>query len=264
MELPAHEPEVRNLVLNMRIEAANPFVSKSVWEANVKEPGPLEGRVWAGLDLSSVHDLTALVLVSPQEAGLLADDKAGTTWEVHPTFWLPGQSLRDKAKADRVSYDVWADQGHLEATAGAVVDYAFVAARLLDARQKYDLRKVAFDRWNYAHLKPRLSEAGFSDEELDGDDAIFVPFGQGFGSMSPALQELESAILTERLVHGGHPVLEMCAKNAVVRTDPAGNRKLAKNKSRGRIDGMVALAMAMSVAGQFENVRREKSFWEVM
>ena len=108
--------------------------------------------------------------------------------------------------------------------------------------------QIAFDRWNFKHLKPWLAKAGFSDEEL----ARFVEFGQGFASMSPALRDLESDLLTKKILHGNHPVMNMCAANAVVQSDPAGNRKLAKNKSSGRIDGMVSLAMAKSVAATAE------------
>ena len=198
--------------------------------------------MFGGLDLSQVSDLTALVLVSP----------VNEVWQVHPTFWLPEAGLREKAKADRVPYDIWARDEYLTPTPGNVVDYDFVAHHLFQISQRYDLHKIAFDRWNYAHLKPRLSEAGFSDDQLDGDNAVFVPMGQGFQSMSPALRDLESAVLTQSIAHGDHPVLTMCAANAVVQMDPAGNRKLAKSKSRGRIDGMVALAMAMSVAGTWQ------------
>lgn len=143
-----------------------------------------------------------------------------------------------------------------------MVDYGYVAAHLFDLAQRFDLRKIAFDRWNFAHLKPRLAEAGFRDDQLDGDNAIFVPMGQGFQSMSPALRDLESAILTRGIAHGDHPVLSVCAQNAVVQMDPAGNRKLAKNKSRGRIDGMVALAMAMSVAGTWQDTQDGPSVYE--
>lgn len=111
-----------------------------------------------------------------------------------------------------------------------------------------DVRQYAFDRWNWRHLRPWLLKVGFTDVELER----FVEFGQGFQSMSPALRDLESAILTGNLAHGDHPVLTMCAANAVVQSDPAGNRKLNKAKSRGRIDGMVALAMAKGVAGSYE------------
>lgn len=245
--MPSKESSFRWLYLNQRIEATSPFVSRKVWQECGAPVAPLEegAVVFGGLDLSEVSDLTALVLVSP----VIGDV---TRWDAHPTFWLPGQGLREKAKADRVPYDQWHKQGFLEAPAGPTVDYEFVAARLWQINQRYDVRKIAFDRYNFRHLKPWLSKAGFSENQLEGDSAIFEPFGQGYASMSPALRDLESVILNRNLAHAGHPVLEMCAQNAVVIMDPAGNRKLVKSKSRGRIDGMVALAMAMSVAGTWE------------
>ena len=115
-----------------------------------------------------------------------------------------------------------------------------------------DVRKIAFDRWNWRHLKPWLLKAGFVEAELEGDDAIFEPMGQGFASMSPALRDLESAVLNGALAHGDHPVLTMCAANAVVHMDPAGNRKLAKDRSRDKIDGLVALVMAIGLAARTE------------
>jgi phage terminase large subunit-like protein len=92
---------------------------------------------------------------------------------------------------------------------------------------------------------PWLIAAGFTDEQVD---LLFEEFGQGFQSMSPALRDLESVLLNGQLRHANHPVLTMCAANAVVSTDPAGGRKLNKAKAAGRIDGMVALAMAFGVA----------------
>lgn len=241
--MPSRQAEFENLVLNRRIDASSPFISKAAWAAcSAPVVGDLRDRVvFAGLDLSEVSDLTALVSVTP------VDD----VWHVKPTFWLPGQGLLEKAKADRVPYDLWAKNGWLQTTAGPVVDYEFIAAHLYDLAASCDLRKVAFDRWNFRHLKPYLLRAGFDEGQVDGDDAIFEQFGQGYQSMSPALRDLESAILTEKLAHGGHVVLESCARNAMVQADPAGNRKLSKIKSHGRIDGMVALAMAMSVAGTY-------------
>jgi phage terminase large subunit-like protein len=107
---------------------------------------------------------------------------------------------------------------------------------------------MAFDRWNFRHLKPWLEKAGFDEDEL----GRFVEFGQGFASMSPALRDLESTILNGKLIHDGHPLLTMCMANAVVKADPSGNRKLDKQKASGRIDGAVALAMAASVAATEE------------
>lgn len=247
--LPSEENSFRWLYLNQRIEAASPFISRKVWLECAAKPKPLEDGavVFGGLDLSEVRDLTALVLASPDGEG----------WGIHPTFWLPEQGLREKSKADRVPYDVWAKGGALTTTPGPTVDYEFVAHHLWELSKRYDVRKIAFDRWNWRHLKPWLAKAGFTEAQLEGDDAIFEQMGQGFGSMSPALRDLESALLKQGLSHGGHPVLTMCAANAVVQMDPAGNRKLVKHKSRGRIDGMVALAMAMSVAGTWQDDNSE-------
>ena len=242
--MPSREAQYRNLVLNQRVEASNPFVSRSIWQLCGTEPATdFEGlSVYAGLDLAEVNDLAALVLVVPD----------GGIWHVKPTFWLPAHGLRDKSAADRVPYDLWNAQGFLETTPGRTVEYEFIAHHLRAVCDAIDVRKIAFDRWGFRHLRPWLLEAGFEERDLEGDDAIFEEFGQGFQSMSPALRDLEAAILNERLAHGNHPVLSMCAANAVVQSDPAGNRKLTKTKSHGRIDGMVALAMATSVAVRYE------------
>jgi phage terminase large subunit-like protein len=244
MRMPTKENSFRWLFLNQRIDASAPFVSRSVWQAcgSAVVPSFNGLPVFGGLDLSSVSDLTAFVAQAP----------VGDVWHVKPTFWLPEDGLREKARSDRVPYDVWHKTGHLETTPGPSIDYRFVAAFLWDFCQGNDVRKIAFDRWGYRHLKPLLSEAGFTDDQLDGDSAIFEPFGQGFQSMSPALLSLEAKLLNGKIAHGGHPVLTMCAANATVKADPAGNRKLDKMKSHGRIDGMVALAMADSVAGTWE------------
>ena len=253
--LPSKESSFRWLFLNQRVEASAPFISRSIWaECGTPVTKDWTGPVYAGLDLSEVSDLTALVLVTPADG----------VWHVQPTFWLPGAGIAEKARADRVPYDLWARDGYLQTTPGKTVDYEFVAEHLATLRRDMDLRRVAFDRWNWRHLKPWLERAGFEPEELEGDDATFVQMGQGFQSMSPALRELESVILNGKLAHGGHPVLTMCAANATVKADPAGNRKLDKMKSHGRIDGMVALAMAMSVAGTFTAPSDEVSFWEAV
>ena len=234
--MPSREAEYRNLVLNQRIDRNTPFIAKTVWQANggeVSEWG--DAPVYAGLDLSSTSDLTAFVPIA----------HVGEAWETTPTFWLPSEGLREKSRADRVPYDVWHDQGLLETTPGKSVEYEFVAHWLFDFCSTHNVKKIAFDRWGMKYLKPWLLAAGFTEERIT---EIFVEFGQGFQSMSPALRDLESALLAEKVRHGNHPVLTMCAANAVVTTDPAGGRKLNKAKAAGRIDGMVALTMAFGIA----------------
>lgn len=239
--MPSREAEYRNLILNQRVEASSPFIARAVWSANAADVAPsFAGHtVFGGLDLSEVNDLTALVLIANIDG----------RWHVKPTFWLPEEGLRERSIKDRFAYDVWKEQGFLTATPGRSIDYEYIAAHLRTVCDENVVGQIAFDRYNFRHLRPWLKKTGFSDAEIE---AKFVEFGQGFVSMSPALNTLEADLLNGRLAHGNHPVLTMCAANAVVQRDPAGNRKLAKNKSRGRIDGLVALAMARSVATTHE------------
>lgn len=236
--LPSQESLYRNYTLNQRVDRNTPFIAKSVWQANGSEPSGdwANATIYAGLDLSSTADLTAFVPI----AGI--DD----AWEVRPTFWLPGEGLKEKARADRVPYDLWVDKGLLETTPGRAIEYEFVAVWLYDFCREHDFRvKIAFDRWGMKYLKPWLLKAGFTEDQTE---EIFVEFGQGFQSMSPALRDTEAALLQGKVKHGNHPVLTMCASNTVVTTDPAGGRKLNKAKAAGRIDGMVALTMAFGIA----------------
>jgi len=234
--MPARESEYRNLVLNQRVEFLNPFVSRSVWQGCGGPVADLHGiPLYAGLDLSSVSDLTALILMGYRDG----------RWNVKPTFWLPSEGLREKSAADRVPYDLWHEQGFLETTPGATVSYKFVAGILRQVFNEYTIVKLGFDRWNFKHLMPWLIEAGFSEQMIKDR---FVEVGQGTQTMSPALRDLEAVIISKQMAHGNHPVLAMCAACAVVEGKDDANRKLSKNKSTGRIDGMVALADAMAVA----------------
>jgi phage terminase large subunit-like protein len=233
--MPSREPEFRNLVLNQRVEANSPFVSRALWQACGDQAKPINGPVYAGLDLSSTSDLTAWVKLN------LLDG----VWQLHPTFWLPGDELATKAKIDRVPYDTWLEQGFLRAAPGKSVDYEYVATVIAQEFRQHDIRKVGFDRWGMQHLRPWLIRAGLSEAFVD---ERFEPFGQGTMSMAPALRVFEANILNRRIAHGNHPVLAMCAANAVVEGKDESCRKLSKAKSAGRIDGMVATAMAFGVA----------------
>lgn len=230
MAMPANEPAFRNLILNQRVESSAPFVSRSVWESNGDYPGESHGkRVWCGLDLSSVNDLTAFVMV---------DEDFG----VHCRFWLPEHGIAEKSRKDKVPYNVWANQEILTLTPGKAIEYEYIANYLISVFDSHDVQCIAFDRYNFKFLKPWLQKAGLADEEIDK----FVEFGQGTASMTPALRELESKLLNAQLKHGNNPILNMCAANAKVVGD-SGARKFDKKTARGRIDGMVALAMAVGV-----------------
>jgi phage terminase large subunit-like protein len=181
-----------------------------------------------GLDLSARVDLTAAVMVFESD-GLK---------HVHALFWMPEQGLVERSRRDRVPYDVWSDQGYIRTTPGGSVDYEYVVSDLADIFANTPPRQIAFDRWRIDVFQKELERAGF--------DWPMSEHGQGYKDMSPALDALEAELLNGRVRHGMNPVLTMCAANAVVSRDPAGNRKLDKHKANGRIDGMVALAMAMA------------------
>ena len=234
--MPSMENTARNLLLNQRVSTDSPFVSPDVWKACSGPVEPLDGPVFAGLDLSARTDLTALVLVG----------KVGDVWHVRPYFWTPEQGLHDRAKRDRVPYDLWVKQGHLRTTPGATVDYEHVAAGMLEIMADLDVRAIAYDRWRIDLLRKELGDLGA--------DLPLIEWGQGFKDMAPALDALEAELLNGRVAHGNHPVLSMCAANACVTKDPTGARKLDKSRTTGRIDGMQALAMAMGAAVTNEEV----------
>lgn len=230
--MPSAENGYRNLVLNQRVNMSSPFVSRNVWESNAGLPdmAAFDGDVYMGLDLSSQHDLTAVVAVAKKD-GL---------WHVLPTFFAPQDGVKDRAHRDRVPYDLWADQGFLQLTPGKTVDYDHVAQWLAEFCADNNVVSVQFDRWRIDVFKAALGRIGV--------ELPLLPFGQGFRDMTPALDAMESELVEGRIRHGGNPVMNMCANNAVAVKDPAGNRKLDKSKATGRIDGLVAMAMAMGGA----------------
>ena len=230
--LPSKENSFRWLFLNQRIEAQSPFMSKSEWEANSAPPLVDDGSVcFAGLDLSSSQDLTAFVLVFPQ----------GDQYHVVPQFFLPADGLSEKSRSERIPYDVWAKQGFLTTIPGPVIIPEVIARAVAEASERYDLQMLAYDRWRISDFQREL---GFI-----GARVPMKPFGQGYKDMAPALDRVEQLVAQRALRHGDNPVLNMCAANAVVTRDPAGNRKLDKAKSYSKIDGMVALTMALGCMG---------------
>jgi phage terminase large subunit-like protein len=235
--MPSRESEYRNLVLNQRVEIRKSFVSPATWQQCGGAVDETWGNapIYVGLDLSTANDLTALVMIA----------NINGKWQAKPTFWLPEEGIKERSRADHAQYDVWAKQGFLKLTPGKTVSYEYVAHQMFSTLIGLNIKKIGFDRWNFGNLRPWLVKAGFSDKYID---EIFSPFGQGYQSMSPALLALEQMTLSGKLAHGMHPVLTMCAGQAVVVSDPAGNRKLNKAKSHGRIDGMVALAMAAGLS----------------
>ena len=233
--MPSRESSFRNLILNQRVAQTSSFISRSMWEGCAAEPMPLAGQVYAGLDLGSVSDLTAWVAMSKSDAA----------WDVHPHFWIPGEDVAAKGRQDHFDYETQVRLGSVTSCPGRAVDWEMVANFVAREIATNDIRQIGFDRWRLADLKPYLLRAGISEQKIA---STFVECGQGFQTMTRALDALERAILAGQVRHGSNPVLSWNVANSTVVSDDTGNRKLTKKKSHGRIDGVVAAAMAFFVA----------------
>lgn len=239
--MPSKEALVRRLNFCQWTEAESPWLGPDVWLAAGRDYDWKQyagRRAYSALDLSSTTDLTALVLnIEPVEEG--------EPWRLVPFFFLPDENLLAREERDRVPYTAWRRAGLLFTTPGRAVSKLEVLKHLLRMGEFFNIVLMGYDRWRIEDLR-----------QMAADNGIDLPpmkdFGQGFKDMSPAIEKFEQGLLDGSLVHPNHPVLTMCAANAVPVTDPAGNRKLDKAKATGRIDGVIAGVMAVGIAGKAE------------
>ncbi|MGF9764114.1 terminase TerL endonuclease subunit [Microvirga sp. 0TCS3.31] len=243
--LPAFEPAFRNLRLNQRVDARaeDRIVTLGTWRlgnAPVDRSALAGRRCYGGLDLSGKHDLTSLVLVFPS-------DDPEPSYQILPVFWTPEGQLAARRPAEEARFREWVQAGPLISVPGPTIRFGFVAAELARLATEFDIRAIAYDRWRVDDLKQDLADVGC--------EVPLEPWGQGFKDMGPAIEHFAELALTARLQHGGHPVLTAAVANAITVSDPAGNLKIDKDKSNGRgpvrIDGAVALAMAVGLAKRF-------------
>jgi phage terminase large subunit-like protein len=231
---PAEENTFRQLSLNQWVKQAVRWMPMQKWDAcaGAVDAEALCGRIaYGGLDLSSSTDITAFVLVFPPT-------EAGEPYSALPYFWVPEDTLAQRVVRDHVMYDVWERRGYIMTTEGNVVHYGYIEAFIDALGKKYDIREIAYDRWGAVQMSQNLTGMGFT----------VIPFGQGFQSMSPPTKELMKLTLEGKIAHGGNSVLRWMMDNVYVKTDPAGNIKMDKEKSTERIDGAVALVMALDRA----------------
>jgi phage terminase large subunit-like protein len=230
-EIPAQENTFRRLYLNQWTEQAARWISMAAWDkclAPVERVHLRGRRCYVAMDLSSTKDLTALIAAFPDDDGV----------DILAQFFVPKESIRDRANRDRVPYDQWERDGYLIATPGNVVNYEAVRQQLKDWAAEFNVAIVAYDPWNATDLVTRL-------ELVDGFTC--VPMRQGFQSLSAPTKSLEKMVLSKTLRHDGHPVLRWNMSNVSVETDPSGNLKPSKKVSTERIDGAVALIMVIDV-----------------
>jgi len=226
---PAFENTFRNLYLNQWVEQAIRWLPMDTWDEADDELPNLDGEpCWAGLDMSATTDLTALALVFRVDDG----------FAVLPHFWIPDDTARAKEIQDRVPYRQWQAEGFVTLTPGKEIDDTYVMEYVRQIRKRYDLQEIAFDRWGSKAINKFCEDEGI--ERVD--------FGQGFASMSGPSKDLEKLVLSKKLVHGGNPVLRWNAANVAIQRDAAENIKPVKDKSTGRIDGIVATVMGLGRA----------------
>lgn len=234
--MPAKESIVRRLNFCQWVGSDNPWIDAEAWfecqdDFRIED---LYGRkCWGGLDLSSIRDLTSFAL-------LFEPTDIDPVWRLVNWFWTPEEGLKLKGEKDGVPYQAWKDAGYLETTDGKAINKLAVAMRCASIAQNFDLQMIGYDRWLIEEFKAML--------EREGITLPLSPFGQGFKDMAPAVNELETMIVNQHIMHNGNPVMTWNAANAVVVTDPAGNRKVAKDKATGRMDGIVAALMAVGTA----------------
>lgn len=228
---PADEVTFRWLRMNQWVSSTTAWIPDQIYQRGNGEIdlAALEGRdCYGGLDLSSTGDITAFVLMFPPRD---EDEK----YIILPFFWVPEETIPQRVRQASVPYDVWEKQGHLLATEGNVIHYDFIEKFIEELGEKYHILEIAFDRWGATQMVQDLEGMGFT----------VVPFGQGYSSMSSPTKEFYKLLTEGKMLHGGQPVLRWMAGNVVIDTDPAGNIKVTKAKSKEKIDGIVACIMAL-------------------
>lgn len=258
-------PSKQNLVLRLNFcvwtDAVSVWINKESWDACQTDEPDLSELLglpcWCGLDLSFTTDLSALATVF----------KRGEGFEAFVDFWKPEAGLKEAAEQDRVPYHTWVSDGFLRVTPGRVIKLPAIADRIVEIASLYDLQWLAYDKYRHKELDSDLVDLGIEVPMVEHPqgfrragvlrDADGNPVLGDDGKpkdnplwMPDSVQEIENAVIEEQISIHRNPVLTWNAASAVIRQDPAGtdNRVLDKRKSTGRIDGVVALAMAIGAA----------------
>ena len=244
--IPAQENTFRRLYLNQWTEQAERWIDMAAWDDCAGDvpwqelPKHLLGKpCYAGLDLSSRSDLTACVLVFQDEKYLT----------VVPWFWVPEEEAAKRSTKDRVPYTQWIRDGLITPTPGNIVDQGFIREDINRLAKEYRLKELSFDPWNATKLAVELGQH---------DGIKVVEIRQGFANLSEPTKDLGALVKGKTLRHGGHPVLRWMAGNMVVKQDPIGNLVPDKSKVTEKIDGIVALIMAIGSA--LRNANKEPEY----
>jgi len=228
VDVPSYQNTFRRLMLNQWTDSHSAWLTSGEWNACHQDfdYSILEGKeCWGGLDLASTRDLTAFVLLFNVDGNFV----------FIPYIFIPEENAKKRSERDGVDYVAWLRDGHIYGTSGDVADYNFIRAKINELSKKYRIQSICYDRWNASQLVI----------DLQNDGANMDPFGQGFVSMSMPTKTLEAEILAKNIIHNNNPCINWCMSNVALQEDPAGNIKIAKNKSKEKVDPIIALVMAL-------------------
>jgi len=228
VDVPSYQNTFKRLMLNIWTDSQTAWIGAKEWElcqGEVDLQKLKNKECYVGLDLASTRDISALVLLFKEDEKFI----------IVPYFFIPEENAKKRSERDKVDYVTWIRDNHIIATNGDVADYNFIKQKILDLGKEYLIQSICYDRWNASQLVIDLQNEGVPME----------PFGQGFVSMSAPSKQLEALILGKEIIHDNNPVLKWMIANTVMEEDAAGNIKPSKKKSSEKIDGTVALVMAL-------------------
>lgn len=226
---PEQESSILTKNFNMWVQASDVWIGDDVWRASqsLTDVETLKGcECYAGLDLGSVNDYSALVL----------EFHENNRTQVLPFFWIPEEKYRSRREMMRenANIDAWVRAGYITVTPGNVTDYGFIRQAIGSLAEMYNIRKIGYDRWNSSQLVIDLLSDGVP---MDG-------FQQSIGNMSPPTKDFERIVRLGEYEHFGNPVLRWQVSNVVIYRDANDNIKPVKNRSPEKIDGVVAAIIA--------------------
>lgn len=243
LHMPAFQNTFRTMYLSQWVGQETRFIDMAHWDACTGSAAPSgKPRAYGGLDLASTTDLAAFS-VSWLEGGEVKTELR---------LFAPAEGIREKARRDRAPYDVWARDGLLTLTPGAFIDQDYIRKAVAEAAERFDIADIGYDRWNASQLVVNLTEDGHT----------MVPLGQGFATMSAPTKELLRLVTAHTLAHGGNPALRWMVSNTAAKTDPAGNIKPDRDKSSGRIDGVVSTIMSIDGVTRRGSTPKRRSAYE--
>jgi phage terminase large subunit-like protein len=231
-EMPTFENTFKRLYLNLRTGQDVRWVPMDMWDAcgeTLVDEAELEGSpAWMGVDMSSNRDVTAVVTIFPRDGG----------YDVIPAFFVPLDTAEQRERKDRVPYATWIREGYIHGTPGNCVDYEYVEKHIKETAAKYHLLGIGFDPFLAKQIMQRLQ----------GEGLPVIEFRQTITNFCGPSKELERLLLAGLMRHGGNPVLRWMASNVTVYQDCNNNIRPDKAKSAEKIDGIVALLIALGIA----------------